>query len=106
LDVEVYSEPTTLHLEEELTIDTENDDEGHAFAMTYEESENPGEYMFDVFNRSGIFVSRISMGKMLNTFSPLGITRRIAAAKNGCLYCLKEKESGYMKLVVYRMLWG
>ena len=41
------------------------DDEGHFFAMTYEAGENSREYMFDVFNSSGIFVSRIFMGNML-----------------------------------------
>lgn len=81
------------------------DDEGHFFAMTYEAGQSPGEYIFDVFNSSGIFVSRIFMGNMLDTFSPLGITRRIATAKKGRLYCLKEKESGYLELVIYRMLW-
>ena len=34
------------------------DDEGHLFVMTYEETENPREFMYDVFNSSGIFVSR------------------------------------------------
>jgi hypothetical protein len=81
------------------------DDEGHVFVMTYEEGENPREYMFDVFNSSGIFVSRILLGNMRSPFSPAGISRKIATAKNRHLYCLKEKENGHLEFVVYRMMW-
>ena len=77
------------------------DDEGHVFVMTYEETENPREIMYDVFNSSGIFVSRIYLNKVRE-----GTTyRKVAMAKNRRLYCLKEKEGGQLELVVYRMRW-
>ena len=78
------------------------DDEGHVFVMTYEESENPREYMYDVFNSSGIFVSRIYLGNKVRRGS---IYRKFVMAKNRRLYCLKEKENGQLELVVYRMKW-
>jgi hypothetical protein len=78
------------------------DDEGHLFVMTYEEGENPGEYQYDIFNSSGIFISRISLENIVRRGQ---VDRIFAAAKNKCLYCLQEKESGYKELVVYRMIW-
>jgi len=77
------------------------DDEGHLFVMMYEETENPREFMYDVFNSSGIFVSRICLDKVREGT----IYRKVAMAKNHRLYCLKEKEGGQLELVVYRMRW-
>ncbi len=77
------------------------DDEGNLFVMTYEETENPREFMYDVFNSSGIFVSRIYLDKVREGT----IYRKVAMAKNRRLYCLKEKEGGQLELVVYRMRW-
>jgi len=78
------------------------DDKGHVFVMTYEESENPREYVYDVFNGPGIFISRIYLDNMVRRGS---IGRKFATAKNRRLYCLKEKENGQLELVVYRMIW-
>ena len=78
------------------------DDEGHVFVMTYEESNNSREYMYDIFNSSGIFVSRICLGNMVRRGA---IDRKFATTKNRRLYCLKEKESGQLELVVYGMNW-
>ena len=78
------------------------DDEENLFVMTYEEGENPGEYMYDVFNSEGIFSLRLSLGNicMYNLFN-----FQFATAKNKRLYCLREKDSGYKELVVYKMIW-
>ena len=76
------------------------DDECRLFVKTYEEGDNPGEYMFDIFNPDGIFISR----KSLNIYS-LG-EKICAMAKRNRLYCLREKKSGYKELVVYKMRWG
>ncbi len=78
------------------------DDEGNLFVMTYEEGENPGEYMYDVFNSEGIFILRVSLRNffMYNLFN-----WQFATAKNKYLYCIREKDSGYTELVVYRMIW-
>jgi hypothetical protein len=78
------------------------DDEGYVFVMTYEESEKSREYLYDIFDSSGIFVSRIYLGNMVMRGS---IGRKFATAKNRLLYCLREKENAHKKLVVYRMRW-
>ena len=78
------------------------DDEGHLFVMTYEKSEILGEYMYDVFNADGLFISRISLGNA-NFLMQWNI--KFATAKNKRLYCLKEKENGYKELVAYKMRW-
>ena len=74
------------------------DDQNRLYVMTQEEGDHPGEYMFDVFNRHGVFVSRISLNVLLNWDLQ-------AKSKKGYLYCVQEKESGFMKLVAYRMIW-
>ncbi len=79
------------------------DDEKKLYVMTYEKGFNEGEYIHDVFNSDGIYVSRTSLksyGKLGWELEPLW-----AVAKNNRLYCLREKESGYKELEVYRMRW-
>jgi len=77
------------------------DDEGRLFVLTFEEGLNPGEYMYDIFNSEGAFVGRISLENQRMVHGPAFD----AKAKNDRLYCLREKESGYKELVVYRMKW-
>jgi len=74
------------------------DDKGRIYVMTYER-EKPDEYIFDVFDQEGFLISRVS----LKDFSlPEGLRGII---KNDYLYCVFEKESGFEKLVVYRISW-
>jgi hypothetical protein len=75
------------------------DDEGRLFIMTYEKGENPGEYLYDIFNPEGVFICR----KSLKVYQDGG--GLYAKVKKGLFYCLNEKESGYKELVVYRMSW-
>jgi len=75
------------------------DDGGRLFIMTYEEGVNPGEYMYDIFNSDGAFIGRTSLGNVGRSF-PFTVR-----AKNDRLYCVKEKESGYKELVVYKIRW-
>ena len=74
------------------------DDDGRLFVMTYEKGEKPGEYVFDIFNSEGVFVQRKNL-IILNNWELQ------AKAKRGCLYCVREKESGYEELFVYKMKW-
>ena len=67
--------------------------------MTYEKGDNEGEYMFDIFNPEGIFIGR----KSLKDFSATDHLK--GKIKNDYFYCIEEKESGFQKLVVYKMLW-
>jgi len=79
------------------------DDEERLYIMTYEKGFNEGEYIHDVFNSDGIYISR----KSLKSYGNLGweLEPLWAVAKNNRLYCLREKESGYKELEVYRMRW-
>jgi len=79
------------------------DDNGRLFVMTYEKGKNLNEYEYDIFNSNGVFVGRISLGNIQEI--PLGELELGVKAKSNCLYCLREKESGYKKLVVYKMRW-
>ncbi len=75
------------------------DEEGRIFVMTYEEGENSDEYVFDIFNPEGVFICR----KNLKDFSKeAGLKGKF---KNNRLYCVYEKESGFEKLVAYKVIW-
>lgn len=74
-------------------------DNGKLFVSTFETGENPGEFLFDIFNEDGIFIGR----KSLNIYVWEGyLWARIRAGK---FYCLEEKENGFKELVVYKMNW-
>ena len=74
-------------------------DNGKLFVSTFETGENPGEFLFDIFNEDGIFIGR----KSLNIYVWEGyLWARIRAGK---FYCLEEKENGFKELVVYKMSW-
>ena len=74
-------------------------EDGKLLVSTFEKGENPGEFMVDIFNEEGVFIAR----KNLNIYVREGhLWARIRADK---LYCLEEKESGFKKLVVYKMMW-
>lgn len=75
------------------------DDLGKLYVMTYEQEEGSGEYIFDIFNKEGAFIGR----KSLKAIYGLGYV--MAMIKQKHLYCIKEKESGYKELMVYKMRW-
>lgn len=79
------------------------DDEGRLFVMTYEKGANPDDYIHDVFNRDGILIARVPLGKY-------GILGRVlnslrATATNGRLCRMRFKEDGYPELIIYSMQW-
>ncbi len=81
------------------------DDVGRLFIMTYEKGEEPREYIYDMFNPDGVFFSKMRLDNYghLEYFGgegPLDVR-----AKADRLYCIREKESGYKELVVYKMRW-
>lgn len=74
-------------------------DDGKLLVSTFEEGKKPGEFMYDIFNKDGVFIGR----KSLNIFVWEGhLWARIKANK---FYCLKEKDTGYKALFVYNMKW-
>ncbi|MCJ7581409.1 MAG: hypothetical protein MUP98_12860 [Candidatus Aminicenantes bacterium] len=78
------------------------DDKGRLFVMTYEEKEDSGEHVFDIFNEDGIFIGRTSFRAFYNNLNELFLW---ATAKQNLLYCINEKDSGFKELVVYKMTW-
>jgi len=76
------------------------DDRGRFFVMTYEEGDNHSEFLFDIFNHDGVFVGRRSLIKVWIWY---GLLR--AKMKRNLLYYLQEKDSGYKRLVVYKVNW-
>jgi len=75
-------------------------DDGWIFVMTYEKSEQPRHYVYDVFNPEGNFIGRTSLDNYKGIDSALPIK-----ARNNRLYSLRQKENGYKELVVYKMKW-
>lgn len=81
------------------------DDAGRLYVVTSEKDKELGMNICDIYNPEGVFIGRKSMGyfdllKFIYLTQPLDIV-----AKNDCLYCMREKESGYKELVVYKMTW-
>ena len=76
------------------------DDAGRLYVMTYESGENPGEYIYDVFNADGVFIHRTSLNILHSNYG-----RLYAEAVAGRLYCIQEKQNGFKELVVYEMIW-
>jgi hypothetical protein len=89
------------------------DDIGRLYVMTYEKGERAKEFVFDVFNPDGFFISRIVLDNSGNPLGPAPAWDFPAAwggpfdarARNNLLYHLRAKASGYQELVVYDMIW-
>jgi len=83
------------------------DEKNRLFVRTWEQSELPNYYFHDIFSPEGIFILRKNMRTCVRepflNFS--GVNVVYGAMKNGRFYCLGEKDSGYRKLVVYKMIW-
>lgn len=74
-------------------------DDGVLLVATYERGVNPGEFLYDIFDRDGVFAGRIS----LNIFIWEG--HLWARIKDNKLYSLKVKDNGFRVLCVHRMIW-
>ena len=75
------------------------DERGFLLVMTYEKGQKPGEYWYDIFNTDGVFIGRKSLRVYFDEF---GVHAKM---KNGFLYRVDEKESGFKRLVVSRVTW-
>jgi len=58
----------------------------------YIAGDSPEEYVVDLFNSEGIYIKRLSLVKA-----------RLRKFKNGFMYCVNEKESGFSKINVYKL---
>ncbi len=77
------------------------DDRGYLFVMTYEKSANPGEVLHDVFNPSGVLIGRIVLPDLGR--GPAAVKRYPAKARNGRIYCVRERDDGFQELAVYKL---
>jgi hypothetical protein len=80
------------------------DDEGRLYVKTYEKGDNKNECIHDIFNSDGIFITRASIPGFGSWMYP-GRDLNRGKAKNHRFYCIREKESGYKELAVYKMIW-
>lgn len=83
------------------------DEESRLYVMTYERGEGPNSFIYDIFNPDGLFIGRMELENYGNLatspiINPLPLD---VVAKNNRIYCLREKESGYKELVVYKTRW-
>ncbi len=83
------------------------DERGRLYVMTYETGQRLNAFIYDIFNPDGLFIGRIELDNYGNLatspiINPLPLE---VVAKNNRIYCLREKESGYKELVVYKMRW-
>lgn len=84
------------------------DDEGRLFVMTYETEERPDEYMFDIFNPDGLFIGRKSLKLYLSLipyYAPGNSIDFWTVMRKNRFYCIREKESGFKELAVYKVSW-
>jgi len=81
------------------------DERARLFVMTYEKGNNPREFLYDIFNPEGIFIGRTKLSNYGNFLLTQRKSPLYVVAKNNRLYCVREKESGYMELVVYKTKW-
>jgi hypothetical protein len=72
--------------------------------MTYEQGTNKDEFIHDVFNKDGVLIARIPLGKYGIMGRSLNHLR--ATATNGKFYRVTFKENGFPELIVYRMAWN
>ena len=49
--------------------------------------------MYDIFDANGELIGRTELEGYQVKF------------KGDCVYCIRQKESGYKELVVYQMIW-
>jgi hypothetical protein len=80
------------------------DDEGRLYVKTYEKGTQKDEFMHDIFNADGLFITRKSMAGYGGWIYP-GNSLNRGKASNNRFYCIREKESGFKELVVYQMTW-
>jgi len=72
--------------------------------MTFEESPHKGEYICDVFDPEGRFISRVGLGNFAE-WDNIVRSHLVVIARESRIYCNQQKERGYKELVVYKMKW-
>lgn len=79
------------------------DENGRMFVMTYERGMRPGEYIYDVFDGHGSFISRKPL-KISWAGDYFGPKKQLLTKDRIMFY--RESASGFQQLVVYKLIWG
>lgn len=81
------------------------DEKSRLYVMSFERGKGPNNFIYDIFNPDGLFVGRMVLDNCVYwPQSSIKIPSEVVA-KNNRIHCLREKESGYQELVVYKMIW-
>lgn len=80
------------------------DDNGRFFVMTFEREKDTKGFIFDIFNKDGIFIGRKCLDVYVEGAGSMN-NPLYAQAKKDRLYCLREKENGFKEVVVYKTVW-
>lgn len=84
------------------------DDQGRLYVMS-NEWEGEREYWYDIFTNDGAFIGRFQLDNIQIQYvdgKRYRATPTEVIARGDRLYCLREKDSGYIALTVYRMKWN
>ncbi len=84
-----------------------SDEQGKLYVMT-NERKDPRSFWYDIFTAEGVFIGRFLLDNVQITYfegqefraEPTGVM-----VKDDRLYCLREKDNGFMTLTAYKMKW-
>jgi hypothetical protein len=74
-------------------------------------SERAGErnYWYDIFTSEGAFIGRFQLDNVRITYvegQQYSANPTQVVVRGDRLYCLREKDNGFMVMAVYRMIWN
>lgn len=83
-----------------------SDEKGRLFVTSFEKDPESEANLCDVFSPDGVRILRAGLGyqdllRYMMDSIPFDVV-----LKNGRAYCVREKESGYKEVVVFRMIWN
>lgn len=81
------------------------DEKGFLFVSTLDRDPDSGAYLNDVFSPEGVRLFRVGLGYQDYIRDSFNNSFLDVVLKNGRAYCVREKESGFKEVVVYRMDW-
>jgi hypothetical protein len=82
------------------------DEEGRLFVASGKREALSGANICDIFSPEGVRFARAAIGfQDLIRYSLEGIPFDVVL-RNGRAHCVREKESGYKEVVVYRVIWN
>jgi hypothetical protein len=84
------------------------DDEGRLYVMS-SEWEGERNYWYDIFTSEGIFIGRFQLDNVQVSYvdgQRYNADPTDVVVRGDRLYCLRQKDSGYVALTIYKMKWN